>query len=485
MKSTRHHNTRLAAVLDGQLTARDSLSARSGFLARRARIALILAVIASQTVCAGFGWAAPPRASLPAFPGAEGFGAQTPGGRGGRIIKVTNLNASGPGSLQAACDTKGPRIVVFDVAGVIRGDVLIRHPNITIAGQSAPLPGITVAGRLMAAPPDGERLHDVVVRFLRIRPPRVVRHDGDAIQFALTDRAVFDHLSLAWANDETIDIIYSSDITIQWSTIEESDPEGHAKGMPHNFGLLSAYPGSGNVSIHHNLFAHHARRLPSLAPGDVGKPADFRNNVIYNFRDGLSDEGHRPRSPINLIANYYKRGPDAFRVRLFHFHAEGSYFVSENQLDGNGILEDPRLPGATLPWFVRATGSGAILDAAAPVAPVSTHGAEEAYRRVIREAGAFPRDRITRRTIDEVQMGKGRWGRNGPIEPEDDWFLSGMPSAMPPRDSDGDGMPDAWEDRHGLSRDNARDAYRIMPSGYTAIEDYLNDRARELVRSDQ
>lgn len=436
-------------------------------------------------VCGGAiaAWAASAPAALPAFPGAEGFGSHTPGGRGGRIIKVTNLNASGPGSLQAACAAKGPRIVVFEVAGVIRGDVLIRHPYITIAGQSAPSPGITLAGRLMAAPPEGQRLHDVVVRFLRVRPPRIVRHDGDAVQFALTDRAVLDHLSLAWANDETIDIIYSSDITIQWSTLEESDPEGHAKRMAHNFGLLSAYPDSGNVSIHHNLFAHHARRLPSLAPGEKDRPADFRNNVIYNFRDGLSDEGHRPRSGINLVGNYYKRGPDATRVRLFHFHDEGAYYVAKNYLDGAGTFGDPRRADTQLPWLVGVTGSGVILSQPAPVAVVSTHSATDAYQHVLQSAGAFPRDRITRRTIDEVRNGAGRWGRHGPLEPSDEWFLDGMAVEPVPRDSDGDGMPDDWEIRHGLNRHNPADANRILPSGYTAIEEYLHQRAGQLVRS--
>ena len=203
---------------------------------------------------------------LPAFPGAEGFGATSLGGRGGRVMKVTNLNASGPGSLQEACAAEGPRIVVFDVAGVIRGDVAIKHPRITIAGQTAPAPGITIEGRLLSRPEPWARLHDIVVRFLRFRPRPSTGHDGDAVQLPDTERVMLDHLSLAWANDETVDIIHASEVTLQWSTLEESDVEGHAKGAGHNFGLLSAYPGSGNVSILHNLFAHHSRRSPSLSP---------------------------------------------------------------------------------------------------------------------------------------------------------------------------------------------------------------------------
>ena len=220
---------------------------------------------------------------LPAFPGAEGFGALAAGGRGGRVIKVTNLNSGGPGSFQAACESDGPRIVAFTVGGVIRGDVFIRHSHITIAGQTAPPPGITLAGRLISRPVPWRRLSDIVVRFVRVRPPPATGHDGDSIQLPDTERVILDHLSLSWANDEVIDICHSSEVTVQWCTIEESDTEGHGKRVAHNFAMISAYENSGNVSIHHNLFAHHSRQVPSLSPYVADKPGDFRNNVIYNF----------------------------------------------------------------------------------------------------------------------------------------------------------------------------------------------------------
>jgi hypothetical protein len=167
-------------------------------------------------------------ADLPAFPGAEGFGAVTGGGRGGKVIKVTNLNTSGPGSLQAACEAQGPRIVVFEVGGVIRGDVRIIHPYITIAGQTAPSPGITIQGRLLNYAYRRERLHDVIVRFLRVRSVPMGGASGDAVQQPNAERLILDHLSLAWANDETIDFYHSSDATVQWCTIEESDASGHS-----------------------------------------------------------------------------------------------------------------------------------------------------------------------------------------------------------------------------------------------------------------
>ncbi len=417
-----------------------------------------------------------------AFTGAEGFGAVSIGGRGGRVIKVTNLNSSGPGSLKAACEAEGARIVVFDVSGVIRGDVAIRHPYITIAGQTAPSPGITLVGRLLARPEEGKRLNDIIVRFIRVRPPPTYGHTGDAVQMPRTERVILDHLSLSWANDETIDICYSSEFTIQWCTIEESDTEGHDKGGMHNFGLISAYPNSGNISIHHNLFAHHSRRSPSLSPYMAGKPGDFRNNVVYNFRDGLTHDGHTPRAPINLINNYYKRGPASIYIRPFEFNSSGEYHVNGNYIEGAGEGDDPRKKDMNLPFWVRVKNAGTILNEPAKVALVKTHSAEEAYRLVSEQAGCFPRDRVTVRTIHELKSGTGKWGRHAPDNPTDEWYFQGMTIDKAPIDSDGDGMPDEWELKHGLNKSDPNDNNKIMPSGFHAIEEYINDRAALLLR---
>jgi pectate lyase len=445
---------------------------------RVAPIAFALTIVTTQSATA-----MTTVTTLPAFPGAEGFGAVAVGGRGGHVIKVTNLNASGPGSLQAACAARGPRIVVFNVGGVIRGDVSIVHSNITIAGQSAPAPGITIEGRLLAVPQNDERLHDIVVRFLRLRPPPAIGDQGDAIQLPKSERIMLDHLSLAWANDEMIDIIHSSEVTVQWSTIEESDPNGHSKGVPHNFAILSAYPGSGNVSIHHNLFAHHSRRLPSVIPGTEGKPDDFRNNVIYNFRDGLTHEGHTPKAPINLVGNYYKRGPNASIIYPFQFDPIGEYYVADNYFYGVGVIGDPRTSNASLPSWMRHRNEGLIMQQPAVVAAVTTSTPEEAYRQVIDKAGAWPRDRITLRTLNEVREGTGSWGRNAPESPDNKWFLEGLARVIPELDTDGDGMPDSWEQAHGLNNKNPADQSRHMRSGYTAIEDYLNERAQTVMRT--
>lgn len=420
----------------------------------------------------------------PAFLGAEGFGAISIGGRDGRVVKVTNLNSSGPGSLQAACEAVGPRIVVFDVGGVIRGDVKVRHSRITIAGQTAPSPGITVEGRLLARPEPWKRLSDIVVRYIRIRPLPTTGHDGDAVQLPDTERVILDHLSLAWANDEMIDLCHSSEVTVQWCTVEESDTEGHGKGGMHNLALISAYPRSGNISIHHNLFAHHAGRIPSLSPYVAGKPGDFRNNVVYNFSNGLTHDGHTPKAPINLVGNYYKRGPNAFFVRPFEFHESGRYYIGGNYIEGAGDIGDPRDTAAKLPFWVRVRAAGTVLHAPVATAPVNAHSAQEAYKLVTERAGCFPRDRVTKRTFEELVLGTGRWGRNGPSAPTDAWYLEGLRVEKAPQDSDGDGIPDDWEAAHGLNKADPKDYQKRMPSGYAAIEEYLNDRAQRVIRQE-
>lgn len=422
---------------------------------------------------------------IPTFPGAEGFGALSTGGRGGKVIKVTNLNSNGPGSLSAACNTPGKRIIVFDVAGVIRGDVEITYSDITIAGQTAPDPGITIEGRLIANPKTIEKLRNIVVRFIRFRPPPIKGHDGDVIQLPKSEYIILDHLSLAWGNDEIIDIIHSSNVTIQWCTVEESDPEGHGKGVPHNYALLSAYPGSGNVSIHHNLFAHHARRIPSLTPYVKNKPADFRNNVIYNFREGLGHDGHVPVAGINIIGNYFKRGPNSKRIVPFAFSEKGKYYLQDNFIEGIGYLNNEFSGNIIDRIWVKFDDKGEKVHRPFSVPSVTTQPVKTAYQKVLMEAGSFPRDRITRRTINEVKNNTGEWARNAPINPDDDWYLQGLNSEEAPVDTDSDGIPDNWEIEMGLNKNDKQDYGNYMNTGYTAIEEYINRKAEQLIQNNK
>jgi len=437
---------------------------------RPLRSAVLGSAFALLALSAGAAESAPPeKKKLPAFPGAEGFGTETPGGRGGKVIKVTNLNASGPGSLQAACSTKGRRIVVFDVSGVIRGDVLIEHGGITIAGQTAPGGGVTIRGRLRSRWRPKEPVEDIVIRFLRVRPGPSKGVTGDAVALPSNSRVVIDHVSCSWGTDETVDIYESRDVTVQWCTIEESDTKGHSKGQ-HNYGLING-PKGGRVSIHHNLFAHHVERSPAVA----APPADVRNNVVYNFYVALEHAGHKPKDGgFNIVGNFYARGPNSPKtVFPFNFKGAASYFMRDNLIEGVGLVQDPWAERAKLKskGFQARDYRRVAREFAVP--PVATQAPREAYELVLKQAGCFPRDAVTKRMIEETRAGTGSWGRH---EPDD--LMAGLDTAArPPEDSDGDGMPDAWEQAAGLDPADGSDHSKRMPSGYTAIEDYLNQMA--------
>jgi pectate lyase len=406
--------------------------------------------------------------ALPAFPGAEGFGAVAKGGRGGRVIRVTNLDADGPGSLTAACREKGPRIIVFAVSGVIAGDVLIEHGDVSIMGQTAPGAGITIAGSLKSRYRAGHAIDDIVIRFLRVRPLKAAGAGGDAIQLSENRRVIVDHVSAAWATDETVDIYGAQDVTIQWCTLEESLITGHPKGR-HNYGLISG-PNGKRVSIHHNLFAHHSRRCPAIANG----PADVRNNVVYDFRDGFGHENRPNDQGYNVVANYYKRGPSDPSIFPFCFQAQVSYYLRDNLIDGVGIVQDPWAEAMRHRGLQYYAKSGRKADKEFPVPHVTTTSAAEAYELVLRRAGALPHDAVTRRTVQEVRSGTGKWGRT----PQAD-LLEGLTPVVAPRDADGDGLPDAWETAHKLDAQGAADAATRMPSGYTAIEEYCHELAAQ------
>ena len=437
-----------------------------------------------------------------AFPGAEGWGAVSRGGRGGQVIKVTNLNAKGPGSLAEACATPGPRIVVFAVSGVIRGDIRITEPFITIAGQTAPGAGITIEGMISSY---DFGVHDIIIRYLRIRPRRGKGASGDCLQLgglgpdkAGTYNIILDHLSLSWGSDEMIDLYHSHDVTIQWCTIEESDDQGHPKGA-HNYGMISAAEDNGAVSVHHNLWAHHSRRVPCMAPYRRDAAGDFCNNVVYNCRGGYVDDGHgsRANSPVNLYRNYYRRGPQTQdRLYPFALSPQMSYYVRDNYFEDWGYQDHPRhwkwgRPPRGVPRWIQFNNNGNELDAPARTPKIKLVDAKQAYKLVLAKAGCWPRDRVTKRTLREVSQGDGAWGRQGPLKPTDEWFLGGLKVAQPPIDTDGDGLPDQWEKSHGLNLVDPSDALRIVTKGespeerhlgYSFVEFYINELADNLPR---
>jgi pectate lyase len=409
--------------------------------------------------------------SIPAFPGAEGFGADTPGGRGGRVIRVTNLNPDGPGSLQEACSASGPRIVVFAVSGVIPGDVEIRHGQISILGQTAPGAGITIKGMLATQYGAGE-FQDIVVRFLRVRPNPSTGVSGDAIQFSDVRRVVLDHISCSWSSDEVVDIYGAKETTVQWCAIEESDLFGHPEG-PHNLGLING-PDGIRTSFHHNLFAHQRRRCPAVANG----PSDTRNNVVYNFRDGFLHDNPTNGGGFNIIGNYYKRGPSDPQIFPFCFQDTTEYFLRDNYIEEVGLIQDPWAEKAKIEGMKYYAKYGRKAKAETVCPSVTTQPPLEALGLVLKEAGCFPRDTVSRRTVNEVRAGTGYWGRHDSGD-----LLAGLVPVDPPADSDRDGLPDSWELARGLDPRDSTDNVRVLASGYMAIEEYANALAQKMIRT--
>jgi pectate lyase len=417
-------------------------------------------------------------ASLPAFPGAEGYGAKTPGGRGGRVLFVDNLNDSGPGTLRAALETEGPRIVLFRTGGLITltRHLTVRHPYLTVAGQTAPGNGICIRGGSLVI-----ATHDVIIRHIRSRFG-ATGGEGDAISIATPSRRVIlDHVSASWSVDESLspsgDI---ADITVQWSMITESlNKSVHGKGS-HGYGTLAR--ATGGVTFHHNLWAHHSGRNPRFGDNYFkGDPAfyDFRNNVIYNWGSyctGLVDG----RIRVNYINNFLRYGPSSSKRNPIHI---GDNASEETRffLAGNLIDERPELTAANTRMFDRTEHAASrkrlvTIESKPFDAPtVQTTTAIQALDDVLRFAGATKpaRDSVDTRVVETVRRKSGKI-----IDSPDD--AGGWPAytaGKSPLDADNDGIPDEWEQRNKLNPRDPADAAQTAPSGYTWLEVYLNELA--------
>lgn len=427
-------------------------------------------------------------ASLPAFPGAEGFGMYAIGGRGGQVIEVTNLNDSGPGSLRAAVDANGPRIIVFRVGGYIelKSKLDIRKPYITIAGQTAPGDGICLKNYYLAVHAD-----EVIIRYLRVRPSDVTKEEFDSISVFEGHNIIIDHCSTSWSIDEVISVASSAlkepklgNVTVQWCMIAESlNCTAHPKGC-HGYGSLVRGGYGNGITYHHNLYAHHAGRNPR--PGNYidserdpcGLFFDFRDNVVYNWggqHAGYNSDGKNNDYSItnmNFVNNYYIRGPNSTGSIVFHETTPGckAYF-SGNWMDGNC----PKDPWSLVEFvnFTQAQKDAYEQSVPVPVAPVATEDASKAYARVLADAGAsFPaRDAVDKRVADSVIKKTGSIINH--IEEVGGYPI--MESGTPPVDSDHDGMPDKWELAVGLNPYDANDARGDRDGdGYTNIEEYIN-----------
>ncbi|MCP4613945.1 MAG: pectate lyase [Planctomycetes bacterium] len=409
-----------------------------------------------------------------AFPGAEGYGRFALGGRGGKVLFVTNLNDKGPGSLRSAIEAEFPRIIVFKVSGTIKleSNLRIMHPRITIAGQTAPGDGICLRKYPLIISAD-----DAVVRFIRVRLGDEADNKVDGIDVSDAQNVIVDHCSVSWTLDEAVNTYHGSkDVTIQWCLISESL---HNSRLQQGHGFAASLGGV-NTSYHHNLLANNAGRNPSIA-GEKSNPTinlDFRNNVVFNWQYRTLDG--RPRS-INVVNNYYKAGPASdenlkiVKIQSLEDGSFGKWYVQGNVLEDrsrsrrrNNLI---RVDSLNTPL------ESAMIDNPVDFAPVVTETAAEAFTNVLLYAGAIrpKRDSHDERIIREVRTGKTTFG-NGIISSQTE--VGGWPkllSTKPQQDIDNDGMSDEWERRFNPKGDlSLQSSQDLDGDGYTNVEEYLN-----------
>lgn len=462
-----------------------------------------------------------PQAKIPAFPGAQGGGMYSFGGRGGRVITVNSLADSGPGSLRAALETGGPRIIVFNVAGIIqlKERIRVRAPYVTLDGSSAPGDGVCIAGNTVEID-----THDVIIRHLRFRRGETwVGDRNDSLGGNPVGNIIIDHVSASWGLDENLSMyrhmyrppggttdekLPTVNITIQNSISSEGlNPYHHAFGS--TIGGL-------NSTFHHNLWASNTGRNPS-----VGMIGDFTfvNNVLFNWVHRTVDGGDH-RSFFTVLNNYFKPGPATPRgspisYRLLKPESErsktvidnfGRAYVAGNIVEGNESVTRDNWAGGIQP-DIKGSQRDAVMQAIRadrPFAHAYLHvqHAAEAYEYVLANAGAtLPhRDAVDERIIGNVRRGqvsaqvgpntRADLGHAGYNDKTIDELLrliplgiithpsqvGGYPSyrGTPYVDTDGDGMPDAWETAHGLNPRDPSDANGdLNGDGYTNIEKYL------------
>lgn len=415
--------------------------------------------------------------ALPAFPGAEGAGATALGGRGGRVIAVTNLDDSGPGSLRDACGQEGSRTVIFQVSGIIdlKGPLDIRNGRITIAGQTAPGDGICLRSGDV-----GIKADDVVLRYLRVRPGDVSGKEYDGISVSDSHRVVIDHCSVSWSVDEVLSVTGTSDaVTVQWCIVAEALRNAvHHKGAHSMGSLLRSEDGA--YSFHHCLYAHNNTRNPRPGDNYNGSPGvllDFRNNVIYNW-GGMCGYGADERFRLNYVGNFLKAGPSTAadkRRTAFHIGGPGNrIFLSGNALDSFPEADgNNKLLLACPEKLSEPERASVIVPSAFEAAAVAAQSARDACAAVLDGAGATlpKRDAVDARIVEDVRNGGGCI-----IDSQRE--VGGWPEyvSMPaPEDKDGDGMPDAWESTHGLNPNDPMDGNAdVNGDGYTNLEEYLN-----------
>jgi len=419
----------------------------------------------------------PEPAQTLAFPGAEGFGKYTTGGRGGQVVIVSNLNDNGPGSLREAIRKKGPRIVVFNISGTIalEAPLDINNGDLTLAGQSAPGDGISIKNFPVSVKAD-----NVIIRYLRFRMGDEKGQQADAFSGNKgTQNIIIDHCSMSWATDECASFYRNKNFTLQWSIVSESlNHSVHEKG-DHGYGGI--WGGEG-ATFSHNLIASHKSRMPrfsgsSTTPNTPNELVDFRNNVIYNWGENNIYGGEKGR--YNMVNNYFKPGPATIASKKDRVvnpsQPYGKFFIAGNFVAGNTKISADNWAGGVQcehPDSVRSAQPFSVVS-------IKEQSAQEAYNLVLAEAGAsYKRDAVDARMVAGVKTGNANAGKNqnGLIDSQQE--VGGWPnlkSAPAPTDTDQDGMPDAWEKSKGLNLQDSADAKALkLDKNYTNIEVYLN-----------
>ena len=473
-------------------------------------------------------------AQAPAFPGAEGFARYITGGRGGSVYHVTNLNDSGTGSLREALGKSGKRTIVFDVSGVInlKSDLKISKGDVTVAGQTAPGDGITLANYTVTVAAD-----NVIIRFIRFRRGNAVNiNDGaDAIWGRQRKNIMLDHCSFSWSIDEVASFYDNRTFTMQWCTVAEAlTNAGHDKGA-HGYGGIW---GGKEASFHHNFLLHLQNRVPrfngarynwggydtSKYPNTIqAERVDFRNCVMFNWGTG-GCFGGPGGGYINMVNNYYKAGPattnktrvtqisksdssnggdNPFPGYTSRYYINGNYVTAAGDnaenYDWKGVVYDNGIPTVngvrcvndSKNYYGEGTGNIPIkLDEPIDAGEVTTHSATVAFEKVVAYAGAsYKRDAVDERYAQEAKDGTATYtgsvtGKKGIIDTQND--VGGWPELAKetkPADSDKDGMPDDWETANGLNpKLNDSKLYTIDPKGYyTNLEVYMNSLVQDVM----
>ncbi len=443
-------------------------------------------------------------AQVPAFPGAEGAGMYTTGGRGGVVYYVNSLEDTIAGNKKTREGTlrwclKRPddaKIILFKVAGIIRLKSVLNIPsNTTIAGQSAPGDGICIADYTVKV--DGD---NVIIRFMRFRMGDLTKQEDDALKSIRNKNIIIDHCSMSWSTDECASFYDNQDFTLQWCIISESlRASVHKKGS-HGYGGIW---GGQNATFHHNLLAHHDSRNPRMCGSRYSNRADlelvdFRNNVIYNWgsNSGYAGEGGR----YNFINNYYKPSKTSSNPnRIFspnedngenkqpagiwgRFHLNGNFIYGDKRTTKNNALGLQPNPSST---DKKELLSPTPFD----IEKVKTDKAEIAFEKVLSHAGAsYKRDQTDTRIITETREGltpvrasANAGTRPGMIDTQNDvggWENYSYNPKDVAVDSNLDGIPDGWLEKNYPEK-NAND---INSEGYTYLEVYLNDLVKDIIR---